>query len=68
MCYDTLREEWASFPAPEVVAWRLMSATQDVLALIDAAVFCLLFSRDGLPQLSQGGWVKLDGRNSLKKG
>ena len=29
---------------------------------------CLLFSRDGLPQLSQEGWVKLDRRNSLKKG
>ena len=36
MCCDALREEWASLPAPEMVAWSLIRATQDVLALLDA--------------------------------
>ena len=36
-------EEWASLSAPDVVAWRLISATRDVLALLHAAAFVLFF-------------------------
>ena len=44
MCCDDVREDWASLPAPEMVAWLLMSATQVVLVLLDAAAFVLFFA------------------------